>query len=65
MVGRITGSALMVHNRASEPLIVSASLIVSVSAIADPLGSDSVRYPRGTIEPEVPSSGGLPRAPRP
>ena len=63
MVGRMTGSVLMVHSRASEPLIVSAPLIVSVSAIADPLRSDSARSPRGTIEAEVPSSGVPPGPP--
>ncbi len=53
MVGRMTGSALIVHSKASDPLMVSTPLVVSVSAITDPLTGDCATIPGGTVEPEV------------
>ena len=59
MVGRITGSALIVHSSASEPLMVSApGAHISSPPMAQPLLGAIVGSGRPTgIEPEVPNSG--------
>ncbi len=56
MVGRITGSAPIVHSSASEPLMVSTFLVpVLGSAITRPFQRDSGISPAQGIEPEVPN----------
>ena len=58
MVGRITGSPLIVHSRASDPLMVSTpAAIVASSPIAHPLVRAILGSAAGAgIEPEVPNS---------